>query len=79
MHPHLKSFAQERQGLLGSGPEEAAKMIQGLECLHCEAKLEKRRLQADLLIVFQYLKGTKMRIDLLLGFGLVGLFFHTEW
>lgn len=55
----------ERQGSVGARPEAATTMTGGLEALCCETRLrelglfnlEKKRLQGDLLVVFQYLKG----------------------
>ena len=63
--PALGSSAHERHGPVGAGPEEATRMIRGMEHLSCEDRprelglfiLGKRRLWRDLTVAFQYFRG----------------------
>ena len=69
--PTLQPSAQEGHGPVGVGPEEATEMIRGLEHLSCEDSLrelglfspERRQLQGDLIVAFQYLKAPTRKLE----------------
>ncbi|GAB0177948.1 mitochondrial enolase superfamily member 1 [Grus japonensis] len=88
LRPALGAPEQERHGAVGASPEEAMKLIRGLEHLSYEDRLrelglfslEKRRLQGDLIAAFQYLKGPtgKLERDCLSGSVVTGQGYEQE-
>jgi len=89
VRPHLESCIQlwspqhrKDRDLLERGQRRATEVIRGMEHLSCEEgqrelglfSLEKRRLQGDLIVAFQYLKGLarKLEMDFLQGHVVIG-------
>ncbi|GAB0181669.1 hypothetical protein GRJ2_000632200 [Grus japonensis] len=87
VRPHLENWVQlwgpqykKGMELLERIQRRATKQIRGLEHLSYEDRLrelislEKRRLQGDLIVAFQYLKGPtgKLERDCLQGHGVIG-------